>query len=59
MYDDGQRDIPTEATVSFWVVPYRLFGLILLIILLDLFRSKIFKGIKALFVLAKAKVTQQ
>ena len=59
VYDDGQRDIPTEATVSFWVVPYRLFGLILLIILLDLFRSKIFKGIKALFVLAKAKVTQQ
>lgn len=29
VYDDGQRDVPIEATVSFWVVPWRvIFGAI-------------------------------
>jgi len=35
IYDNGQRDIPIEATVSFWVVPWRLigavFGLVILV----------------------------
>jgi hypothetical protein len=26
VYDNGQRDIPMEATVSFWVIPWRLIG---------------------------------
>ncbi len=26
IYDDGQRDIPIEGEVSFWVVPWRLIG---------------------------------
>lgn len=34
VYDDGQRDVPVEATVSFWVIPWRLLGGLLLIILL-------------------------
>lgn len=46
VYDDGERDIPTESSVSFWVIPWRLIGIILLILLLDLFRSKIFTLIK-------------
>lgn len=32
-YDDGQRDVPIEATVSFWVIPWRILGVILLIVL--------------------------
>ena len=31
VYDDGQRDIPIEATVSFWVIPWRVIGVTLLI----------------------------
>lgn len=34
VYDDGQRDIPIEATVSFWVIPWRILGTGLLILLL-------------------------
>ena len=26
VYDDGQRDVPIEGTVEFWVVPWRLVG---------------------------------
>jgi hypothetical protein len=26
VYDNGQRDVPIEATVSFWVIPWRLVG---------------------------------
>ena len=26
IYDDGERDIPIEGTVSFWVMPWRLIG---------------------------------
>jgi hypothetical protein len=34
VYDDGQRDIPVEATVGFWVIPWRILGVALLIFLL-------------------------
>jgi hypothetical protein len=27
VYDDGQRDVPLEGSVEFWVVPWRLIGL--------------------------------
>jgi len=33
VYDDGTRDIPIEGTVSFWVMPWRLFGAALFIAL--------------------------
>lgn len=33
VYDDGQRDIPVEAEVSFWVVPWRFIGGVLLTVL--------------------------
>ncbi|MBA3757574.1 hypothetical protein H0X09_01800, partial [Candidatus Saccharibacteria bacterium] len=28
VYNDGQRDVPVTASVSFWVVPWRLLGVI-------------------------------
>jgi hypothetical protein len=34
VYDDGQRDVPVEAVVSFWVIPWRILGGIFLILLL-------------------------
>jgi hypothetical protein len=33
VYDDGTKDVPLEATVSFWVIPWRLIGLALLILI--------------------------
>lgn len=56
VYDDGERDVPTEATVSFWVVPWRLIGLIIGLIILDLFRSKIIGFIKKGISSLKAKI---
>jgi len=32
VYDDGTRDVPIEATVSFWVIPWRLIGVGLVIV---------------------------
>jgi hypothetical protein len=34
VYDNGQRDVPMEAFVSFWVVPWRLIGIVLGLVLL-------------------------
>lgn len=32
VYDNGQRDVPIEGTLSFWVIPWRLlFGLLLIV----------------------------
>jgi hypothetical protein len=31
VYDNGSRDVPMEATVSFWVVPWRVIGILLLV----------------------------
>jgi hypothetical protein len=31
VYDNGQRDVPMEASVSFWVVPWRVVGLMLIV----------------------------
>jgi hypothetical protein len=36
VYDNGQRDVPMEATLSFWVIPWRILGIMLLIGLLVL-----------------------
>lgn len=33
VYDDGERDVPIEAVVSFWVIPWRILGVLLLILL--------------------------
>lgn len=32
VYDDGQRDVPVEAVVTFWVIPWRIIGGFLLIV---------------------------
>ncbi|NTW89452.1 MAG: hypothetical protein HGB37_00880 [Candidatus Moranbacteria bacterium] len=36
VYDDGRRDVPIEAEASFWVIPWRLIGGSLVILLLVL-----------------------
>ena len=33
IYDDGQRDVPIEGEVSFWVVPWRLIGVVLFVLI--------------------------
>jgi len=33
-YDNGQRDVPMEATLSFWVVPWRILGGLLMLLIL-------------------------
>lgn len=33
VYNDGQRDVPVVAEVTFWVIPWKLLGLLLLLIL--------------------------
>ena len=40
VYDDGQRDVPIEGEVSFWVVPWRLLGGALLIVIFVLIGLK-------------------
>ncbi|MDQ3123888.1 MAG: hypothetical protein M3Q14_04360 [bacterium] len=32
VYDDGERDIPVEAVLTFWVIPWRILGVVLLIL---------------------------
>lgn len=32
VYDNGQRDVPLEATVSFWIIPWKIIGVALLIV---------------------------
>ncbi|HZL08245.1 MAG TPA: hypothetical protein VFC50_03565, partial [Candidatus Dormibacteraeota bacterium] len=32
-YDNGQRDVPLEAEVSFWVVPWRILAAILVVVI--------------------------
>ena len=37
VYDNGERDIPLEAQVSFWIIPWKILGIGLIIGLLALF----------------------
>jgi len=34
VYDNGQRDVPIEATVSFWIIPWRMIGITLIPIII-------------------------
>lgn len=34
VYDNGQRDIPVQATTTFWVIPWRLLGGLVLVLVL-------------------------
>jgi hypothetical protein len=36
VYDNGERDIPIEATVSFWVIPWKILGVGAVIVLFAL-----------------------
>jgi hypothetical protein len=31
VYDNGQRDVPMEATLGFWVIPWRVIGILLVV----------------------------
>lgn len=50
VYNNGQRDVPMEATVSFWVIPWKILGAMLLIAILVLLglRSVFWPQIKKL-----------
>jgi hypothetical protein len=37
VYDNGERDVPIEASVSFWVIPYKLIIVLVLVALLPAF----------------------
>ncbi|MBP6882499.1 MAG: Fn3-like domain-containing protein [Candidatus Levybacteria bacterium] len=39
-YDNGERDVPLEATVSFWVIPWKILGITLIILLFVLYGIK-------------------
>lgn len=41
VYDNGQRDIPIEATVSFWILPWKIILGASIIVLLTLFALKV------------------
>lgn len=43
VYDNGTRDIPLEGTVSFWVIPWKIIGVGLIVLVLVLF------GLKSIF----------
>lgn len=36
VYDNGERDVPIEATVSFWVIPWKILGVGLIVLILAL-----------------------
>jgi hypothetical protein len=50
VYDNGERDIPIEAAVSFWIVPWKLLGISLIVLLFALIglRSTLLPIIKKL-----------
>lgn len=50
VYDDGQRDVPLEAQVSFWVFPWKIIGVIAVVALLMLLgiRSTLSSGVQKL-----------
>jgi hypothetical protein len=59
VYDDGQKDVPLEATLTFWVIPWRILGVALLVLLLlaaGLFSiiRKIWKGARKIKSKSKA-----
>jgi len=37
VYNDGQRDVPLNASVSFWVVPWRIIGILLVVLVVIAF----------------------
>jgi hypothetical protein len=40
VYDNGERDIPIEATVSFWVIPWKILGVGLVVLVFALIGIK-------------------
>jgi hypothetical protein len=47
VYDDGKRDVPMEATVSFWVIPWR--ALLIVILVLAIVGFGIFSAFRGAF----------
>ncbi|MGE5042117.1 MAG: hypothetical protein ACM3IJ_04410 [Candidatus Levyibacteriota bacterium] len=48
VYDNGERDIPLEATVSFWVIPWKILtaGFIVLVLVLIGLRSTVLSNVQ-------------
>ncbi len=40
VYDNGERDVPIQATVSFWVIPWKIVGIGLVVVLFALLGIK-------------------
>jgi len=58
IYDDGKRDVPIEGTLQFWVIPWRLIVILILILLFILFGIYfILSRTKRLFSRSKKKDT--
>ncbi len=48
LYDNGQRDVPMQASVSFWVIPWQLvLGLIVLLAIIGVGLWSVFKRLRA------------
>jgi hypothetical protein len=46
IYDDGTHDVPLEGEVSFWVIPWRIIGVALVVLIIVLFGlHSVFKGL--------------
>jgi hypothetical protein len=46
VYDNGERDIPLEAQVSFWVIPWRLFLVVFTIILAPFILYRFYRRVR-------------
>lgn len=53
VYDDGQRDVPVEAQTTFWVIPWKL--LLVSILLISLTAVGVFTTIKKFYTVGKRK----
>ena len=56
VYDDGTRDVPLEATVSFWVIPWKL--LLVALVIVALLGFAIFTFVRSFFRRARSGATK-
>jgi hypothetical protein len=40
VYDNGKKDIPLEQTISFWIIPYKVIGGVLITLLVAFFVTR-------------------
>ncbi|MFZ2544847.1 MAG: hypothetical protein WAW80_02635 [Candidatus Saccharimonadales bacterium] len=60
VYNDGQRDIPIQQEVTFWVFPWKIiFGLLIIVVILTFGLWSIIRKVLSLFRRSKRKPTKQ